>query len=183
MWELKLIFAKCFKWCMSETYTLYKNQQKKFLKKSSSSFYACSVPQSCPALCDTKDWSLPGSSAHGIFLARILEWVAISSSRESSWPRDRTHISYVSCIAGRFFTTEPLGKQLFLAINLLKWSAIIFQTHLNIKIIPIEIRVETFQGYSDSMLSQIINLILIMAEWPERPVCPTLCRALYNCWY
>ena len=42
-----------------------------------------------------KDWSPPGSSVHGIFQARILEWVAISSSRRSSQPRDRT---CVSCI-------------------------------------------------------------------------------------
>ena len=47
------------------------------------------------------DCSLPGSSVHGILQARILEWVAISFSRGSSWPRDRTP---VSCIAGRFFT-------------------------------------------------------------------------------
>ena len=47
------------------------------------------------------DYSPPGSSVHGISQARILEWVAISFSRRSSWPRDRTQ---VSCIAGRFFT-------------------------------------------------------------------------------
>ena len=47
------------------------------------------------------DHSLPGSFAHGILQARILEWVAISSSRGSSQPRDQTQIS---CIAGRFFT-------------------------------------------------------------------------------
>ena len=44
---------------------------------------------------------------HGIFPARILEWVAISSSRESSWPRDQTYISYVSCI-GRQANSLPL---------------------------------------------------------------------------
>ena len=47
------------------------------------------------------DCSPPGSSVHGILQPRILEWVAISSSRGSSWPRDQTQ---VSCIAGRFFT-------------------------------------------------------------------------------
>ena len=47
------------------------------------------------------DCSLPGSSILGIFQARVLEWVAISSSRGSSQPRDRTQ---VSCIAGRRFT-------------------------------------------------------------------------------
>ena len=49
----------------------------------------------------------PGSSVHGILQARILEWGAISSSRGSSWPRDRTHVSCIFCTAGRFFTTEP----------------------------------------------------------------------------
>ncbi|XDA79460.1 hypothetical protein R6Z07F_009474 [Ovis aries] len=58
----------------------------------------CSVTQSCPTLCGSMDCSPIGSSTHGIFQARILEWVAISFSRESSQPRDQTRISYVSCI-------------------------------------------------------------------------------------
>ena len=45
---------------------------------------ARSVTQSCPILCDPMDCRLPGSSVHGIFQARILEWVAISYSRGSS---------------------------------------------------------------------------------------------------
>ena len=61
-------------------------------------------------LCDPMDCSPPGSSVHGILQARILEWVAIPSSRGSSWPRDQTHISWLSCIAGGFSTTEPPGK-------------------------------------------------------------------------
>ena len=52
-------------------------------------------------LCDPIDCSLPGSSIHGIFQARILEWVAISSSRRSSQPRDQTPVSH---IVGRRFT-------------------------------------------------------------------------------
>ena len=44
----------------------------------------CSVTQLCPTLCDPRDCSPPGSSVHGIFQARILEWVAISYSRRSS---------------------------------------------------------------------------------------------------
>ena len=63
--------------------------------------------QSCPTSCDPVDCTWPGSSVHEVLQARILEWVAISSSRGSSWRRDGTH---VSCIAGRFFTTEPPGK-------------------------------------------------------------------------
>ena len=54
--------------------------------------------QSCPTLCNPRDYSLPGSSVHGILHARILEWVAISFSRKSSQPRDQTCISDVSCI-------------------------------------------------------------------------------------
>ena len=52
-------------------------------------------------LCDAMDCSLPGFSVHGIFQARILKWVAISSSRESSWPRDPTLVSYISCIGSQ----------------------------------------------------------------------------------
>ena len=46
---------------------------------------------------DPVDYSPPGSSAHGILQARILEWVAMPSSRGSSKPRDQSHVSYVSC--------------------------------------------------------------------------------------
>ena len=60
--------------------------------------------QSCLTLCDPMDCSPPGSSVHGILQARILEWVAMPSSSRSSQPRDRTCISCISCIAGRFFT-------------------------------------------------------------------------------
>ena len=48
----------------------------------------CLVAQSCLTLCDPMDYSLPGSSVHGILQARILQWVAISFSRGSSQPRD-----------------------------------------------------------------------------------------------
>ena len=59
------------------------------------------VAHSCPTLCDLMDCSLPGSSVHGVFQARVLEWFAISFSRESSHPRDRTQ---VSCIVSRCLT-------------------------------------------------------------------------------
>ena len=61
----------------------------------------------CLALCDPTDSSPPGSSVHWILLARILEWVAMPSSRGSSWPRDWT---FVSCIVGGFFTAEYQGS-------------------------------------------------------------------------
>ena len=59
------------------------------------------VGQSCPTLCDLMNCSLPGSSVHGVFQARVLEWFAISFSRVSFPPRDRTQISHV---LGRRFT-------------------------------------------------------------------------------
>ena len=68
------------------------------------------VARSCLTLCDPMDCSPPtGSSVQGIFQARILEWVAISSSRGSSWFRDGTYISCSSWIA-RFVTAGPPGK-------------------------------------------------------------------------
>ena len=57
------------------------------------------------------DYSPPGSSVHGVFQARILEWVAISFCTGSSWPRDWTQVSCVFCLAGRFFITEPLKQK------------------------------------------------------------------------
>ena len=63
--------------------------------------YVCAQSlQSCLTLCDPKDCSLPGSSAHGILQASILEWGAIPFSKGSFQPRNRT---WVSGIAGRFF--------------------------------------------------------------------------------
>ena len=78
----------------------------------------------CPTLCDPMDYCLPGSSVHRILQARILEWVAISFSRGSSRPRDWT---WVSCIAGRFFTSWATREVLvyhmaYLTHGILKWK-------------------------------------------------------------
>ena len=82
-------------------------------KSSSSSFRELkmtlgSVAQSHPTLCGPMDCSLPGSSIHGIFQARMLAWVAISFSRGCSRPRDRMHISCVSCIARRILKNDGI---------------------------------------------------------------------------
>ena len=61
----------------------------------------CSVAQSCPTLCNPVECGPPVSSVHGIFQARILEWVAISHSRRSSRPRDWTPVSCISCTGRR----------------------------------------------------------------------------------
>ena len=55
----------------------------------------CLVARVCSTLCDPMDGSLPGSSIHGSFQARIPEWVDTHFSRGSSWSKDRTHVSCI----------------------------------------------------------------------------------------
>ena len=78
--------------------------------------------QSCPTLCHPMNYSLPGSFVCGISQARLLEWVTISFSKGSSWSRDQT---WVFCLAGGFFTTEPPGKPLlYIIVILLLYSTL-----------------------------------------------------------
>ena len=96
------------------------------------------VIQPCLTLCDPIECHPPASSIHGIFQARILEWVAISSSRGTFQSRDQTYVSCVSCITGRFFSAEPPGKpyiysipqdlllQITLALILLRRNTVVF---------------------------------------------------------
>ena len=67
----------------------------------------CSVTQSCPTLCDPRDCSLPGSSVRGISRQEHWNGLPFPSPGDLSYPRIK-HIS--PALAGRFFTTEPLGK-------------------------------------------------------------------------
>ena len=66
----------------------------------------CWVAQVCPTLCNSMDCSPPGSSV-AILQARIIEWIAMPSSRGCSQPRNWTQVSHVT---GRFFNSEPSGK-------------------------------------------------------------------------
>ena len=90
-------------------------------------FFICSegeVTQSCLTLCDPTECSLPGSSIHGIFKARVLEWVAISFFKGSSWPRDRTQVSH---IVGRCFTvwaTRKVSNPFSVEINFFQHDSI-----------------------------------------------------------
>ena len=70
----------------------------------------CLVALSCLIPWDPLNYSPSESSVHGIFQARILKWATISFSRVSSQPRDQTHVSCVSCIAGQFFTCWAIRK-------------------------------------------------------------------------
>ena len=81
--------------------------------------------QPCLTLCDSMDCSLPGSSVHGLFQARILERVVISSSRGSSWPRDQPKPKCLIFreLAGRFFAPSATWEALVVMEHLLNsWS-------------------------------------------------------------
>ena len=76
------------------------------------------VAQSFLTFWDPMDCSLPCSSIHGIFQARVLEWVAISFARGFSWPRDQTRVSH---IVGRRFTiwaTTDVLKAVFYSFDI-----------------------------------------------------------------
>ena len=86
------------------------------------------IAQLCLTLCHPMDCSPPCSSVHGILQARILEWVAMPSSRASFQPRDQTP---VSCIAGRFFRVTCLGLGNTFFFNLQTKATIITTLQLN----------------------------------------------------
>ena len=90
----------------------------------------------CPALCNLKGCSPSNSTVYGISQARMLEWVAMSSSRVSSWPRDQTRVSCVSCISRCFvffcfffFNTVPPSIVRLIASDHVIWSQHNLSTH------------------------------------------------------
>ena len=90
----------CLVLCNPMDYTVHVTSQTAILEWAAVSYSSLfllmresEVTQSCPTLCDPMDYSLPGFSVHGIFQARVLEWVAIAFSRGSSQPRDQTQVS------------------------------------------------------------------------------------------
>ena len=107
-----------------------------------SGLYACVcvcvcvlVAQSCPTLCSPVDCSPTGSFVHRFLQAKILEWVAISSSKGSSQPRDQTQ---VSCIAGRFFIIWAKREvHIYLSIYLSIHIHTMIYRYINISIISL----------------------------------------------
>ena len=95
------------------------------LRKSLIVFYVpcCAAAQLCLILCNPMDCGPPGSSVHGILQARILDWVAISSSRGSSQPRDCTQVSH---LAGGSFTSWATREAL-LSIVLHKFTSTVYK--------------------------------------------------------
>ena len=98
--------------------------------------------QLCMTICNPMDGSLPDSSVHGILQGRILEGVAMPSSRQSSQPRDWTCVSYISCTDWRFFTTRTTWAPMSLLRNLLSipWPSLLYMICLrNPRIVDTEI--------------------------------------------
>ena len=111
-------------WCRSKAFSLRGFRQNSYplpglriswppLRTAGSliTLFCCCLLSCVRLFCDPMECSPSESFVHGIFQARILEWVVISFSRGSSWPKDWTHFS---CIAGGFFPTEPPGRPLTL---------------------------------------------------------------------
>ena len=102
--------------------------------------------------------SPPGSSVHAILKARILEWVPMLFSKGSSQPRDWTHGSCGSCIAGRLFTTREAQRHLLNIIKAMSYKStanIIFNCE-KLKVFPLKWRIR--QGYPLSPL--LFNIVL-----------------------
>ena len=76
-----------------------------------------SVAQLCPTLCNPVNHSTPGFPVYGIYQARILEWVAISCSRDLLQSRDQTCVSCVLVLADRFFTIELPWEPFFRSVS------------------------------------------------------------------
>ena len=133
-WKLSLLVQKgwgIFCWKMGIFRTLFLPWAGPLLPTS----YMClraMLLQLCPTLCDLMDCSLTASSAHGIPQARILEWVAVPSSRGSSWLRDRTGVSLTSPeLSGRFFTTSATWEALLLTVFLVTClNALLRHSHI-----------------------------------------------------
>ena len=117
----------------------YKNNQKTSNKMAASTWSERVSHSVCPTLSDPMDWSLPGSSVHGIIQARILEWVAIPFSRGWSWPKDQTQVSHIAVILYRItFNVHELNAPIErhrLGEWMKKTSSIccLQETHLRVK--------------------------------------------------
>ena len=111
------------------------------------------------------DYSPPGSSAHGIFQARILEWVAIHLSRESSQPRTQT---WVSCIAGKFFTISATKEAhaVIVCIVLLSGVSIFYLV--------------SFILYISSIESAIPTLFFLFSSFLFFPTCYYISKTGYK---
>ena len=126
--------------------------------------HVCSVAQMCPPLCDLVDCSPPGSSVHGITQASVLEWVAISFSRESSVPRDQSQVSYVS-FTGRWILYHWATGEAPLRL----YSFYIILVFLAVPFCNINRRVINFEGNTiQQPVTDWIGLEWTRHEWNQK---------------
>ena len=105
LWISKIFIIICNFFCLKMYIKIYINKMAKHIGAC-----CCLVANLCLTLREPLDCSLPGSSVHGILQARILEQVAMLSSRGSSRPRDWQASPVSPVLAGKFFITVPPGK-------------------------------------------------------------------------
>ena len=133
--------------------------------------------QSCLTLCNPMTCSLPGSSVRGILQARILEWVAVTFSRGSSWRRDWTRVSCVSCMTGRFFTTSATWEApgLLRSVSVLKHFRISYIFSLTSSLVILRLR-------TDFMILFLGNVVCLgeysISSWEECVFCSGGCDVL-----
>ena len=130
------------------------------------------VAQSCLTLCNPMDYSLLGSSVHGIFQARILGWVAISFSRRSSGSRDWT---WVSRIVGRHFTVWATRE----VQSTIKTTTQLFMTSLVAQLVNNLSTVQEtwvpFLGREDPLEQEIAthsSILALRIPWAQETVRP-----------
>ena len=117
--------------------------------------------QSCPTLCDPLDCSLPRSSIHGIFQARVLEWVATAFSRGSSWPRDQTQVSHTPTVWATDARTPNKWKKLTTW-----WPWMLSpQTYW--------LRIDNVKPCDTTLLSHNQPVRELYTNWPYTVGCPT----------
>ena len=114
------------------------------------------VTPSCPTLCDPMDCKLPGSSVHGILQARLLEWVATSFYRGSSWPRDQT---WVFRTAGRLFTAWATSEALYVNETSNKKNCLFETENLTVDNFPLVFIVDILLSSTWTILTLEINFM------------------------
>ena len=127
------------------------------------------VAQLCLTLCNPMDYSLPGSSFQGIFQAIVLEWGAISFSRGSSRPRDRTQVSQV---VDRCFTIWATREVLNISVQLN--NSYSYSSWHSMKCCLLQSQsgtVEVERMYSKARKDWVWSLLVIVNDWPWVSLC------------
>ena len=108
----------------------------------------CVHAQSCPNPCNPMDWSPPGSSVHWVSWARILEWVAISSSRGSSWPRHLLWLLHRRWILYHWATGEDIYRYWYTYNDIHVWLCFLRTTKLIQKLLKYKLQISFKPDFS-----------------------------------